>query len=652
MSSFSWRATLCTGLGLGLGIGQAQAAALVSIPSDVSTLGAALEMVDSGGTIVVEAGADISGENCVAIDQDLTLRGDGSQPRVPGLEIGGGVVNLEGLTLSGGCPTMTSSSVGSYVRIETHLEITGGTVTASDIVLDPWDKPGIVVSAEGVQLSGLVAHGNEVWPALIVEPSLNNASVTVHASDFSDNLAGAIRVNGDKSAAHRPSLTVRDSSFNRNVGSDVGDLYVTFAEVEVSGSSFVGTGFEDTGGEIPNEAAFILVHDSQLLVSDSTFTEGRANDSGAISAVQQDASYGDSVTLERVSASRVSTPGLGGLLYVEGGPVVMRYVSGSQLTADYGSLVKVHPGDSFVGEHLSISNYEVGTEAAIYLNSMASARVSQSRVCGGRAVYDNAAVGVALYGIGALEFTNNVIQDLEAPNGELMILGYVEDATVRNNTLTGSAVRYLVVGLYSNFRLFNNIFSHSPGAYGFTSWGGNTPVDVGYNLWYSLNGSTDNATDFLESATDVNNQEPSYWQFWNEQDCGTWPLLNVGSPAIDAGDPAAIYNDIDGTRSDIGAFGGPEGEVPDEDGDGVSVLTDCDDHDAARSPELDEILNDGVDNDCDDTTLDLPPLDDSGLNPKASSLAGGCAGCAGVGSRGEIMTPLFMFLALLLRRSR
>ncbi len=35
--------------------------------------------------------------------------------------------------------------------------------------------------------------------------------------------------------------------------------------------------------------------------------------------------------------------------------------------------------------------------------------------------------------------------------------------------------------------------------------------------------------------------------------------LLAGSPCIDAGDPAAIYNDLDGSRNDIGATGGPCG---------------------------------------------------------------------------------------------
>jgi hypothetical protein len=31
------------------------------------------------------------------------------------------------------------------------------------------------------------------------------------------------------------------------------------------------------------------------------------------------------------------------------------------------------------------------------------------------------------------------------------------------------------------------------------------------------------------------------------------------SPAIDVGNPAAGYNDVDGTRNDMGAYGGPSG---------------------------------------------------------------------------------------------
>ncbi len=74
--------------------------------------------------------------------------------------------------------------------------------------------------------------------------------------------------------------------------------------------------------------------------------------------------------------------------------------------------------------------------------------------------------------------------------------------------------------------------------------------------------------------------------------------LLSGSPCIDAGSTAII--DLDGTRSDIGSFGGPDAEVSDDDGDGYAESTgDCDDDDASVHPGADETWYDGVDSDCD-----------------------------------------------------
>ncbi|NQV18523.1 MAG: T9SS type A sorting domain-containing protein, partial [Armatimonadetes bacterium] len=39
-----------------------------------------------------------------------------------------------------------------------------------------------------------------------------------------------------------------------------------------------------------------------------------------------------------------------------------------------------------------------------------------------------------------------------------------------------------------------------------------------------------------------------------------WGLLE-GSPCIDAGDPDPVYNDPDGSRNDMGAYGGPNGLI-------------------------------------------------------------------------------------------
>ncbi len=87
------------------------------------------------------------------------------------------------------------------------------------------------------------------------------------------------------------------------------------------------------------------------------------------------------------------------------------------------------------------------------------------------------------------------------------------------------------------------------------------------------------------------------------------------SPAVDAGNPDPVNNDPDGTRNDMGMYGGPGGEGWERDQDGYNDYFwpedyfaappgfsapdyDCDDDDPAIYPGAAEVC-DGVDNDCD-----------------------------------------------------
>ncbi|MEZ4318818.1 MAG: putative metal-binding motif-containing protein [Myxococcota bacterium] len=105
---------------------------------------------------------------------------------------------------------------------------------------------------------------------------------------------------------------------------------------------------------------------------------------------------------------------------------------------------------------------------------------------------------------------------------------------------------------------------------------------------------------------------------------GTCDFTQLGpysnSPIIDGGDPA--LTDLDGTRSDIGAFGTSTPIPPvdpvdpiDDDMDGVQIPADCDDANPDVFPGAVEIPCNGIDEDCDtNNTPDDSDFDGDGVS--------------------------------------
>ncbi len=125
---------------------------------------------------------------------------------------------------------------------------------------------------------------------------------------------------------------------------------------------------------------------------------------------------------------------------------------------------------------------------------------------------------------------------------------------------------------------------------------GNTPEDFGGRC--------------TASDTDMS-VDPGFTTFTNDGNPDNDDLhTSSDSPTHDAGNPFPEYDDPDGSRNDLGAYGGPlEPAFADVDGDGYRTEDgDCNDADPQIHPGAEELV-DGVDNDC-DGLIDVTAGDD------------------------------------------
>ena len=112
---------------------------------------------------------------------------------------------------------------------------------------------------------------------------------------------------------------------------------------------------------------------------------------------------------------------------------------------------------------------------------------------------------------------------------------------IQNNLFYGGSQSIIIWALLGT--VFNNVLIEAENAALWDSNYGRNPVEYGYNSFWNNN---ENYYDFNPGIGDIYED----------------PLLNLeggyleeGSPCIDTGNPEIL--DLDGTRSDIGPFGGP-----------------------------------------------------------------------------------------------
>ncbi|MHC1737961.1 MAG: hypothetical protein AB9882_08145 [Ignavibacteriaceae bacterium] len=162
--------------------------------------------------------------------------------------------------------------------------------------------------------------------------------------------------------------------------------------------------------------------------------------------------------------------------------------------------------------------------------------------------------GIKLEGVKRAYIHNNIVANYN--NNIYVYWVYPGDSGEISNNLS-CYIRYsesMLIGIttYKSYKTYNNIlYKVNTGIYG-----NGEDIPGGYNLFWG--NKRDSAGGYVIKETDII-ADPMFVK-------DTMPTSNMGfdfhlqafSPAIDAGDPTVL--DVDGSRSDIGLFGGPLGQ--------------------------------------------------------------------------------------------
>ncbi|MFH0734787.1 MAG: T9SS type A sorting domain-containing protein [bacterium] len=170
-------------------------------------------------------------------------------------------------------------------------------------------------------------------------------------------------------------------------------------------------------------------------------------------------------------------------------------------------------------------------------------------------VHENNDTGIEVEGNDKISIKNNLVYGFGNAVIATSYYGSPTDTTfIVNNTFLNSIRSAVVTGnMPKLFIIKNNILAHN--GKGLYSYGNQGKLD--YNMFYENHGVLytnlpAGAHDIVADPMFVNDVLPTYGGDYNFR-------LQMYSPAIDRGDPNIL--DVDGSRSDLGMFGGPLGEA-------------------------------------------------------------------------------------------
>jgi hypothetical protein len=277
----------------------------------------------------------------------------------------------------------------------------------------------------------------------------------------------------------------------------------------------------------------------------------------------------------------------GGVFYGEETDIVLRDSNFYQNSAtQYGGVLYLIGNTSSL--EIEDANFELNQSlsgGALYLDAVDAMSVTRGVFCGNRADYGGGALITSPTTSTWVEIRNTIwAHNLSDPyyGGALFVFGASNNVNlqVENSLFVGNQATMSGGAFYlyeSDLTMINSIVNLNMMYGGYASSG--SSVSLLYNDWYQ-NTSSD-ASGFSLDSTDMT-FDPQFNTYIGR--CGEdYFFLGEGSSLIDAGHPSSVYNDWDGSRADVGVFGGNEG-WPDADWDGFPELYDCDDGDANVYP--------------------------------------------------------------------
>ncbi|MGA1865175.1 MAG: right-handed parallel beta-helix repeat-containing protein [bacterium] len=240
------------------------------------------------------------------------------------------------------------------------------------------------------------------------------------------------------------------------------------------------------------------------------------------------------------------------------------YIENSAATNVLGNLIENNSADSGGGifadqdsAPLIESNRMIDNEAgnmsgaggaggAINLNSVSSAQIFKNLIQKNSAEWGG---GILVWGGSNIKIRNNVIN---------------------NNTVINNGGAIYFDGGASSLLLNNTFFKNASGGSGscLSVWDANTTVDVMNSIIEPVTQQSPIILDTIPPSFSVTYTDTYGWDEPGAGNINQDPLLinpdsgnfrlRTESPCIDAGNPDTQYNDIDDSRNDMGAFGGPD----------------------------------------------------------------------------------------------